>query len=68
MYDYQKKISSQTEAIASLEKQLSAYANDTSEETKAKVQKLKVSLQEAKEDLQEIQLTNHILYINTNRI
>ncbi|MDE6671492.1 MAG: hypothetical protein K2K16_04785 [Ruminococcus sp.] len=33
-----------------MEKQLSAYTTDTSEETKAKVQQLKVSLQETQYD------------------
>ncbi len=46
----QKKLSSQTKNIANLEKQLSAYTTDTSEETKAKVQQLKVSLQETQYD------------------
>ena len=32
---------------------ISAYANDNSEETKAKVQQLKISLEEAKDNLKE---------------
>ncbi|MCM1220285.1 MAG: hypothetical protein NC548_37960 [Lachnospiraceae bacterium] len=60
LYDYQKKISSQTADIAKLEKQLSAYINDNSEETKAKVQQLKVSLAEAKENLQETQYDKYV--------
>lgn len=60
LYDYQKKIKEQTSEIASLQKQLTAYAGDTSEETKAKVQKLEVSLAEAQEELQETQYDHFI--------
>lgn len=53
LYDYQKNVAEQTKNIASLEKQLAAYSGDDSEEAKAKVQQLKVSLDEAKQNLQE---------------
>lgn len=53
LYEYQKKIADQTKNIASLEKQLMAYEGDDSEETQAKVQQLKVSLEEAKDELEQ---------------
>lgn len=60
LYDYQKKIEEKTQNIASLQKQLSAYSNDVSEETKAKVQKITVELREAKEDLQQTEYEQFI--------
>lgn len=60
LYDYQKKIKDQTKELTSLQKQLSAYAGDTSEETKAKIQKLQVSISEAKENLEETQYNQFI--------
>ena len=53
LYEYQKKIADQTKNIASIEKQLMAYEGDDSEETQAKVQQLKVSLEEAKDELEQ---------------
>ena len=53
-YEYQRRIADQTENIASLEKQLSAYeGRDDSEEARATIQKIKVKLEDAKEDLAE---------------
>lgn len=60
LYDYQKNIAEQTKNIASLQKQLSAYEGDMSEETRAKVQQLKVSLEEAQEELAETQYDRYI--------
>ena len=60
LYDYQKRVKEQTKEITSLQKQLMAYANDSSEETKAKVQQLKVNLETAKENLQETQYDKFI--------
>lgn len=60
LYDYQKKVSKQTKEIASLQKQLAAYANDTSEENRARIQKLNTSLQEAQENLQETQYDKYV--------
>ena len=60
LYDYQKRVKEQTKEITSLQKQLMAYTNDSSEETKAKVQQLKVSLETAKENLQETQYDKFI--------
>ena len=60
LYDYQKKVKDQTSEIASLQKQLSAYSGDNSEESKATVQKLKVDLEDALDDLEETQYENYI--------
>ena len=53
LYEYEKKISQQTQNIGNLKKQLSAYENDLSQETRAKVQKLTVELAEANEELEQ---------------
>ena len=50
LYDYQKNMEKQTKNIANLRKQMTAYANDTSEEARTKLQQLTVQLQEAEED------------------
>ena len=60
LYEYQKKVREQTEEIASLEKQMAAYSGDTSEEAKAKIQELKVSLDDAKEELKETEWDKYI--------
>lgn len=60
LYDYQKKVKKQTKDIASLEKQMAAYAGDDSEEAKAKIQELKVSLEEAKADLEETEYDKYV--------
>ena len=51
LYDYQNKVSEKADEIASLQKQLSAYKDDNSEETRATIQKLGVDLSKAQEDL-----------------
>ena len=60
LFDYQKRIKDQTSEIARLQKQLTAYAGDNSEETKATVQKIQVSLADAMEDLEETQYEHYI--------
>ena len=60
LYDYQKKVKEQTKEIASLEKQIMAYTGDNTEETKSKIQQLKVSLETARENLQETQYDKFI--------
>lgn len=60
LYDYQKKVKEQTSEIAKLQKQLSAYAGDTSEENRARIQKLTVDLSDAMEDLEETQYEHYI--------
>ncbi|MBD5136045.1 MAG: hypothetical protein HDT39_08820 [Lachnospiraceae bacterium] len=59
-YDYQNTIADKTKQIASIKKQLAAYSNGTSEETKAKIQKLTVSLEEAEKDLKDTQYDRFI--------
>lgn len=60
LHDYQKSIQEKTKEISSLEKQMAAYAGDDSEEAKATIQKLKVSLEEAREDLSETEYDKYI--------
>lgn len=60
LYDYQKKIKEQTSEIASIQKQIAAYAGDTSEENRATVQKLQVDLSDAMESLEETQYDHYI--------
>lgn len=52
-YDWQNTISEKTKQIADLRKQLIAYSGDMSEESRAKVQSLTVSLKDAEKDLRE---------------
>lgn len=60
LYDYQKNVKEQSEEIASLEKQRAAYLGNDSEEGKAKLQEIEVSLKEAKENLQETEYERYI--------
>lgn len=60
IYDYQKKVSDQSKTVASLQKQLTSYAGDTSEEAKARIQKLTVDLESAQRTLQETE-TNRLV-------
>ena len=60
LYEYQKKLAEQTSDIASIEKQLSAYQNDTSEENRARVQKLQKQLRESRQNLQETEYEQSI--------
>lgn len=60
LYDYQKKIKDQTSDIASLQKRLAAYSGDTSEESKATIQKIKVDLADAMDELQDTEYDKYI--------
>lgn len=60
LYDYQKNIKNQTDQIVSLRKQLSAYANDDSEETRALRQRLQKNLNDAEQQLKETQWDKYI--------
>lgn len=60
LYDYQKSISEKSKNITDIQKQLDAYQGDNSEETKSKIQSLKVSLDEAKTDLEETEYDKYI--------
>lgn len=59
-FEYSDTIADKTKEIAALRKQMEAYAGDMSEETRAKVQGIKVSLEEAEENLQETQYGRYI--------
>lgn len=50
----------QTQEISDLQKQISAYENDDSEEAKAKVQELRVSLENAQDELSETEYDKFI--------
>lgn len=60
IFDYQRKISDQTKTIKTLEKQIAAYKGDTSQEGRAKLQKLQVSLQDAQKDLRDTEYDKYI--------
>ena len=60
LHDYQRKIADQTSEIASLEKQLLAYENDSSEEARVTKQKLQSGLDKAKDDLKETEYEKYI--------
>ena len=53
MYEYEKNIAELTKEVATLEKQEIAFRGDDSESGKAKYQQIKVSLEEARQNLEE---------------
>lgn len=53
LYDYQNSIKEKTDTISNYKKQLQSYAGDNSEEAKATIQKLQISLAKAEKDLAE---------------
>lgn len=59
-YDYQKTIEEKTKNVAQLRKQLAVYKGDTSEEAKAQVQSISLSLKDAEKDLAEAQYEKYI--------
>lgn len=60
LYDYQKKVEKQTENIASLRKQIISYEGDDSEESKKRIQELKLELESAETDLQGTEWDRYI--------
>lgn len=60
LYEYNKKVKEQAEEVSSLQKQLSAYSGDDSEETRATIQKLQADLSDAEETLEETQYDRSI--------
>ena len=54
-YDYANNISEKTKTLSDLRKQLVALSGDTSEESRAKIQQLNVSLKDAEKDLKDTQ-------------
>lgn len=53
LYDYEKSIRKQTEAISDYSKQLMALEGDDSEENKARLQQLRQNLKDAEEELED---------------
>lgn len=51
LYEYEKSIKKQAENVSSLEKQVLSLEGDSSEETRAKLQKLKSQLEDARNEL-----------------
>ncbi|MCR4720911.1 MAG: hypothetical protein K5655_04215 [Lachnospiraceae bacterium] len=60
MYDYQKSIANKTKDIAKTRKMLAAYATDTSEESRSRIQQLTVQLKESEEDLRSTQWDHYL--------
>ncbi len=60
LYDYQKNIAEKTKNIALLEKQATAVKGDTSEEGRARLAKIQLSLDEANQDLQDTEYDRYI--------
>ena len=60
LYDYQKKVSQQSNTIANLQKQIAAYSGDTSDENRARLQRLRDEFENANEELQEMQYDKYI--------
>lgn len=59
-YDYANNISDKAQQIANIHKQLQAYSGDVSEEARAKVQELNVSLKDAEKDLKDTQFDQYV--------
>ena len=66
LYDYQRDVEKQTKNIANLRKELSVYENDDSEESKKRIQELKLSISEAEADLEATEFDR--LIENTQKI
>ena len=60
IYDYQKQIKEKTKNIDTLRKQLAAMNGDTSKEAMAQKQKLQVSLNDAVDDLKDLEYDRYI--------
>ena len=60
LYSYQQNIAKQTKTIGDLRKQLNAYINDNSEETRALKQRLQSQLNDAEQQLKETQWDKYI--------
>lgn len=60
LFDYQKSIAEKTKSIATLEKQAAALKGDNSEEGRARLAKIQLSLDEANQDLADTELERFI--------
>lgn len=58
--DYEERTSKQTANIASIKKQIEALKGNTTEEARAKMQKLAVQLNEAEKDLEDTEYNKYI--------
>ncbi len=63
-YEYQKNIAEKTKTIAALQKQLHAYGGNDTEEARAKIQKLKVDLEAARQNLAEAEYDKYLSDMN----
>lgn len=59
-YEYQRNIEKQIKSISDLQKQLTAFGGNDSEESRAQIQKLKVELQDATDELRDTQYDHFI--------
>lgn len=60
LYDYEQSISEKTNTVASLNKQLESYKNDTSESGRALIQKITVERDKALKDLEQTEWEKQI--------
>ena len=60
LYDYQNRVRSQTRSLLELQKALSAYQGDDSEEAKVIKQQLQVNIEKAQQELQETEYDKYI--------
>lgn len=60
LYDYQNSISKKVKDITTIQKQMAAYSGNTSEEAKAKLQKLQVELNDKQKDLKETEYEKYL--------
>lgn len=60
-YEYQRTIEQKVKDLASLQKRMDAYStNDDTEENRARIQKIKMELEEAKQDLKDAQYDKYL--------
>lgn len=60
LFDYQQNIADKTKNVATLQKQINALRGDTSEEGRARLAKLQVSLDEAQQDLKNAEFERYV--------
>ena len=60
LYKTQKEMAKKTKDLNNIRRQIAAYANDTSEEARSKIQQLTVQLKDAEEDMQETQYQRYL--------
>ena len=60
LFDYQRRVTNQTRSLLELQKALSAYQGDDSEEAKVIKQQLQVNIEKAQQELQETEYDKYI--------